>query len=538
MNVTSLPLPTDAQTFDSLVRAAAARWGDRPAFEVDGVRLSFRQLDEQSDRCAAGLLERGIGRGDRICVVSYNCVESLLVWVAAAKIGALWGPLNASLEGDDLRLTIDRLDPQLIVADASTKEALDAVWDELAGDPDAYLAGGSNAVDGRWMSFGELIRTDGVCPPSENAPGDPLMVIYSGGTTGLPKGIVLPHFNMPAAGLRYGNAWAPRSDDIHFTTNQLYHQSTQHLSIVATLMWGVFTVLDRRFSLSAYWRRVRETRATLIDPIGTMVTLLVQQPPSDQDRQHHVRKTWNASSTLPAHVIDAFVDRFGIPMLGTYGLTDGGGGFMANNPLGPDHRPGSNGKGWDQFEFSIVDEHDRPLPTGEVGQIVSRPLMANTMALGYLGQAETTVGTWRNLWLHTGDLGRMDDDGYLYLLGRQAFWLRRRGENISAYEVEHVVSGCPGVAEVCVVGVPSELNEEDVKAFVIVEEGVEVTPGQIVDWCEGRITAFKIPRFVEFVGEFPRSASKREIEREKLKARPNTAAWDRLADAQGRATPR
>jgi crotonobetaine/carnitine-CoA ligase len=300
-------------------------------------------------------------------------------------------------------------------------------------------------------------------------------------------------------------------------------------------------VLDRRFSLSAYWRRVRETRATLIDPIGTMVTLLVQQPASELDRDHHVRLTWNASCTLPIHILEEFRSRFGMPMLGTYGLTEGGGGFMANNPVGPGHREGANGKGWDQFEFAIVDEQDRVLPPGEIGEIVSRPLLANTMALGYLGQAETTVATWRNLWMHTGDVGRMDADGYLYLLGRQAFWLRRRGENISAYEVEQVLSTCPGVAEVCVVGVPSELNEEDVKAFVIIDGTAEVTPQQLVDWCAGKLTAFKIPRFVEFVDDFPRSASKREIEREKLRARPNDAAWDAGDEsrsfAAGRATP-
>jgi crotonobetaine/carnitine-CoA ligase len=210
-----------------------------------------------------------------------------------------------------------------------------------------------------------------------------------------------------------------------------------------------------------------------------------------------------------------------------FGGTEIGGSAVVNSPIGTPHRQGTCGRANGWCELEIHDENDVALPPGTVGQIVVRPTIPFSMMNGYHNAPARTVECWRNLWFHTGDLGSLDEKGYLNFVGRQAHWLRRRSENISAYEVESVIATHPGVREVVVVGVPSELGEDEVKAFVLSIPEEQPEPEAIVAWCEQRLARFKVPRFIEFVADFPRSAAKQEIERHHLKAMANDKAWDR-----------
>ena len=191
------------------------------------------------------------------------------------------------------------------------------------------------------------------------------------------------------------------------------------------------------------------------------------------------------------------------------------------------YAPGSNGKPHGWVEIRIVDDNDLPVAANEAGQILLRPLFPHLGMIGYHNAPAKTLESMRDLWLHTGDLGRVDENGNLYFQGRKAHWLRRRGENISAYEIEAILGRHSAIAEVVVVGVPADVGEDDIKAFIILNEGAKADPANIVDWCAGRIAAFKVPRYFEFVADFPRSITKREIERSVLKKMSNERAWDR-----------
>jgi len=516
-------VPVEWETLPALVAARAAQHGDAPRLTVAGRAMSYRELDVESSLVAANLHRLGVRRGDRVACFLRNAPEHLLTWVAAGKLGAIWVPLNAGLVGEDLVHTLTNATPAVLVVDEELVDRVEAVGDCL---PSMRVF--QTGEGGRRPPFAELLEPGHLLPLVELSGGDPAVIIYTGGTTGLPKGALLPHFAWIAAGMRYVEAFETRSDDVHYSILTLFHVGGLMLGVVGPMVADIPTVIDRRFSGSNFWARARETGATIVDLIGTMITVLTEPPEGPADRDHRVRVSLGVVGQIPPAVSERFVERFGVGFVNVYSLTETGGVLIVNNRL-DSPKPRANGltHGW--AEVAILDDDDQPLPPNAVGQIALRPRYPHIFMSGYFNAPERTLECLSNLWLHTGDLGCLDEDGFLYFTGRQAHWLRRRGENISAYEVESVLSRCPGVREAVVVGVPSEKGEEEVKAFIIRDPALALAPADLAAWCEGRIAAFKIPRFVAFVDEFPRSVTKREVERHKLRALPGDGVWDREA---------
>ena len=512
-------------TVNELLAARARQHGDAERIEIDGRAISFRACEERAATIAANLHKLGVGRGDRVSSFMLNSIEQLLVWFATNRIGAVWVPLNAGLVGEDLQHTLADARPRLIVVDEELAPRLENL--PAAQGLPVYVAGKPAGNGGR--AFAELLADAAPVPAADLGPGDPSVIIYTGGTTGLPKGVVLPHFALIAAGYRYMDAFGVTPSDRQFSVLTMYHGGGLGFGLMGPMVADIPTFVAKRFSASTFWTRVRETGATLVDLIGTMLTALMEQPESPLDREHGVRISLGGIAQLPAHIPDAFSARFGVPLLRIYALTEAGAILTFSNRVEGSPSPLANGAAWGWAEARIVDEHDVPLPAGKVGQITLRPLVPHIFMSGYYNNPAHSIAVFANQWLHTGDLGFLDEHGFLNFTGREAHWMRRRGENISAYEIETILSQYPGLREVIAVGVPSEKGEEDVKLFMIKTDGVDIDPADIARWCEGRMAAFKIPRFYEFVDDFPRSTTKREPERQKLKARPNESVWDREA---------
>jgi crotonobetaine/carnitine-CoA ligase len=509
--------PAPYVSVTALIRDKARRFGDRVFATIDGRDLTYREIDNISNHVAANLARLGIGPNDCVASLLGNCAEQVFGWFGTNKAGAIWAPLNAGLAGADLAHTLANSGARLLITDAEGVA-------KSAALPAALRAAVRLCPIGS-EDFAALLRPAGEPPDIVNRAGDPAMVLYTGGTTGLPKGVVLPHFAIVASGYRYGETLMATEADRHYTTLPMFHASGAELGIVGPLVNNMTVVMDRRFSASDYWRRVIAAGATIIDPISTMMSALVQQPPSPLDRQHKVRITTGVNAQIPPSVPEAFTRRFGIPIVEIYGSSETGGAMATGNRL-DSAVPGSVGKphGWSQI--AVVDENDNEVPPGVQGDIVLRPTVPFTFMLGYHNDPEATRKAWRNLWFHSGDFGKMDADGNLFFMGRQAHWLRRRGENISAYEIEAVLSRHPGVREAIVTGFPSELGEEDVKAWII-PEGVPPAELDLIRWCLTSLAAFKVPRFIAFVTDFPRSATKREVERAKVREWDGAGHWDR-----------
>jgi crotonobetaine/carnitine-CoA ligase len=514
-----LPVMPPWSTIGELVRGRAKSQPDQVNIVIDGKALSYRQLDERSDRVAAHLHASGVRKGQRVACLMYNCVEQFLVWIATVKLGAIWVPLNVSLIGADLAYTIEDCDPAALFVDEDNEA-------KLAEIPDRKLmVKVGRQTDARFTPFEHLLSDIPAHEECEVAGTDPAVIIYTGGTTGMPKGVVLPHFAWIAAGMRYCEALHVRSDDRHYSVLTMFHIGGLMAGLIGPITAGIPTTLDRWFSASAFWSRVGETKATIIDPIGTMLAVLAKAEPHAAERDHDVRVMLGAFGQLPPATIARYAQRFRLSFLNLYSLTEAGGLIIVNNP--PDSpRPHSNGRSSRWVEIMVADDRGAPMPAGIHGEILLRPRIPNTFMSGYHNNPQRTVEVFRNLWLHTGDVGYLDEEGYLYFTGRQAHFLRRRGENISAHEVEALIQDYPGIAEVAIVGVLSEFGDDDVKAFIIPEQGQEIDPAALFHWCRERMSYFKLPRYIECVDEFPRSATKREVERHKLKARSNDAAWD------------
>lgn len=504
------------QTIAELLRARGRDRAADLAVNVAGRSLSYGEVDRLSDRVGANLAARGVGKGDRVSSFAYNSIEQLLVWFGCMKIGAIWVPLNVSLIGGDLRYALDDAAPRVVVVDQETRAKLNVV---VAPRDDFAIF----EIDG--VSFDLLLDKNASLPEVELNGSESAVIMYTGGTTGMPKGVELPHLAWIAAGYRYCEAFDIAPTDVHYSVLSLFHNGGLMIGCIGPFVAGIPTYIERWFSVSRFWTRVRQTGATVIDPIGTMVTLLCQQAPSPDDRNHRVRVSLGVLNQVPENIAKEFQSRFGLGIVNVYSLSESGGTLIVYNKR-DSPKPQSNGKGWHWCDLLVVDRNDNPLPPGAVGEICLRPKRPFTFMLGYYNQPEKTVECWRNLWLHTGDLGFLDEEGYLFFTGRQVHWLRTRGENVSAYEVEAVLSQYEGVQEAVVVGVPCPLGEEDVKTFLVLKPGTTLDPAALLEWCSGQLAAFKLPRFVEIVTELPRSAAKREVERHKLKALPHTNAFD------------
>ena len=506
----------------SMLAGIASQTGDDCGVTVDGAFLSYRALQTEAQRFAGGLSARGLRREDRVCVLMQNRIEVLVTWFGTMVAGGVWVPLNTGLLGDDLHHTLKDAEPVFIVADEEGARKIIASGVAVAQDQ-RFVCG--EAVEG-FAPYAQLANGSGHPPSLTFAPSDPAVIIYTGGTTGLPKGVVLPHFAMLCGGLRYAEAFEATPKDRHFSVSPLFHAGGLTIAVLGPMMARMSTTVDRTFSLSNYWRRVREARATLINPIGVILTLLCREPESEEDRQHCVRASLGVTGQLPDGVPAAFSRRFGIEIVNIYSLSEASGALIVANRLGSE-KPETNGKGWHWADVAILDKVGNTLPPGALGEITLRPRIPHTFMLGYHNNQRKTLETFANLWLHTGDLGRLDEDGWLTFVGREAHWLRRRGENISCFEVESIITQHPDLEEIAIVGVPSEIGEEDVKAFVVAKSGAEIEAAAFVRWCAARMAPFKVPRFVEFLDALPRSAAKKEVERHVLRAMPNDCAWDR-----------
>ncbi|NLS68177.1 O-succinylbenzoate-CoA ligase [Bradyrhizobium brasilense] len=507
-----------------LLQARALQHADAPLVDVAGTITSWGELNRAADRMASALATAGVGPGDRVCSMMDGRVEQLVVWFATNKLGAVWVPLNTGLVGDDLHYTVRDAAPKTLFVEAESAPRFHD-WPADAPLPAARICADASPRFERWSSFTNV--TGGV-RPARVGPKDPGVIIYTGGTTGRPKGVVMPHFAFLAAGYRYRDAFDVRPDDHQYSVLPLFHVGGTMLGIMGPLVTDIPTTLERRFSATRFWQRARERGATLIDPVGTMVTVLTRQSADAADRDHRVRASVGVTGQVPPDVAPEFSRRFGIELVNLYSLTEAG-GVLITYTKPSSKRPDAHGEPGRWADFRVVDDMDQECAVGTTGEIVLRPRVPYTFMLRYHNDPPRTLECWSNLWLHTGDLGRVDEDGFLHFVGRQAHWLRCRGENVSAYEVEATVSACPDVAEAAVVGVPAELGEEDVKVFVVPASGAAQDPAALIAWCAARLARFKVPRYVEYIQSLPRSAAKQEVERHKLRALPNDGAWDARA---------
>jgi len=507
----------------SVIRTAVAEDPDRELLRIGGESFTRQQTLDQVERVARGLKELGIDPGDRVGVMCDNRPETLFTWLGVNAARAIDVPFNAEARGRLLDYFVQDAGPRVLVG---TEDYLQVLADAITDAPELVVcigeASGRPFGDrARQVGFDELVALGAGSSVELPAPqaGDIATIMYTSGTTGPSKGVMLPQRYYPAQGEHAANLMGVGSDDVVLCVQPLFHIDARAF-LVTTWVAGGVVAIGRRFSVSTFWDQVREHDATIFSTIGTMLWMLFKQEPRPDDGDLPARLA--ICSSTPREILHDFEKRFGVDLIEAYGMTECV--LITSAPAG-DTVPGRIGRGIPELDVQLVDESDAPVAAGEVGELVYRPREPFAMMQGYWGKPEATLETWRNLWFHTGDLVREHPDGLEYI-GRRKDSIRRRGENVSAWEVEEAVAANPKVLEVAAIGVPSEVGEEDVAVLVVTVPGQDLAPEELVEFVAKDLPRFAVPRYVELVDSLPKTPSER-IEKAKVRERGITAAaWD------------
>ena len=512
--------PAHGDAIPSLLASRRAAGPDRPALLFEQRIWTYAEIDVASSRLARVLSERGARRGECLALVSLNSDLSLLVFLAAAKLGALFVPLNPSLTDGELGHVLRHCRATAVVVQEADQTRVEQIARSLDPAPGLFSL---DEIDPQRLRGPAPGGGDGVgAAPVQ--PDDPAVVIYTSGTTGFPKGVVHSHRNFVWAGEAFVERMHLQPSDRLLTVLPFFHINALFYSWGGALAAGGSLATASRFSASQLWRLAVETGATEFNILAAVGNILTKRPRTEFDPRHRIRKVYGGP--IPAGVYRVFQEEFGVPILiEGYGMSEIPG--ACNNPFNGPHKIGSIGQpahhprfGGPFVQMRVVDDEGREVPPGETGELVVKtPILMK----GYLHDPEQTRASVRDGWFSTGDLVRRDEDGYYYFVARKRDIIRRRGENISGAELDRILSEHPAILEAASIGVPSELGEEEILAVLVARTQPPPSPEEIVDWCQGRMAAMKIPRFVVFVDELPHSASQR-VAKFRLKQDPSLLA--------------
>lgn len=519
--------PTE-RVLGRVLEEQAATHGDRVFLDFKGeIKVSYRQLNETATRFANGFLESGIGKDTKVAVMLPNGPEYLYCWLGLAKIGAVMVPVNTAHKGELLRYIIDQSDAAAIITDGALLGRIRDIENDLGKVKQIFVHRWDSGVEPgaiKTGSLADLAEASAESPRVDVKHSDPMTILFTSGTTGPSKGVVMSHHYYYYAARTIGRGMGDGPDDVLYTCLPLFHVNAQVCTVLAALLFDARVALYEHFSASTFWDEIRRSRATVFLALGAMGNILSKAPPRSDDRDNNVRL---ALIVPPPEDLEGFEKRFGLRVVyETFGMTEG---IVAPPAIAEPRRPGCCGRPAEDTDVRIVDDDDLPLGPRQTGEIVMRPREPYAMMSGYYNMPEETLRAFRNLWFHTGDLGYMDEDGFLYFVGRKKEAIRRRGENISAFEVERIVNQHPSVLESAAVAVPSELGEDDVKIVVVLRAGERLRPEELIRFCEERMAYFMVPRYVEFRDTLPKTPTQR-VEKYKLQAEGNgPGTWDREA---------
>lgn len=519
---------TGVETFRSIVEYRAKQYGDKRFARFVNDDLTYAEFNQLGNKVANFINELGLKKEETCAVMLPNSKEFLVTWLGLAKLGVIEVPINTAYKGELLTYLLNTAKCKAIVVSSEWLDRIFTIEKELVYLQHVIVVGEdykestlSNRL--RVYSFHKLIDHATNEPVHVNvSPTDPSVILFTSGTTGPSKGVVLSHranFSVAKTACELMNY---DETDRLYTVFPLYHVNARYTTVLVALLVGCDCVIHNRFSASKFWDICREEGITAFNFMGSMLTILMKQKRRPDDPENPVKKAYGAPT--PLEIYEEFQERFGVLISEVYGSTELG--TVAANPA-KSFRKGACGKIVPIYECEIHDEHGNPCPPGVSGEIVVRPKKPDIMFSEYYGNPEATVKAWRNLWFHTGDVGKMDEDGYLYFIDRKKDVVRRRGENISSYEIERIINKHPSVFDSAIIGVPSELTEEEVMVVIVLKEGAVLKPEELLDYCQEHMPYYAVPRYVRIIKEFPRTPSQR-IEKYKLRQMGVTKdTWDR-----------
>ncbi len=498
--------------------------GSQTLAVVDGRPVSYAELVDGAARVTGGLRELGIEQGDRVAVMMATRAEFLFAWFGILGSGAIEVPIHDAARGPGIAYILETTGARALIVDDEHVEYAAPYIAGIETLERVIVVGDAPELAKPASDFGELLA-HAPAAFAELAPHEPASILFTGGTTGPPKGVVLSHNHNLNVARGAVERFDYTEDDVLYSVFPLFHANAKYMSVLTAMVVGASLVIDRRFSASRFWEICRTHGITAFNGQGEMLRILLKQEQSEADTSNTVRMVIGAAAST--ELVHQFEERFDVAVLDVYGMTETG---PITAITWDRRRAGSCGPPVPWYDVRVVDDHDNDVAAGEIGEIVVRPARNHVMMEGYWNNPEATVRAIRNLWFHTGDLARRDEDGFLWFVERGTDSIRRRGENVSAWEVERVLADHPELLEAAVFGVPSELGGQEVMVAVVPRPGLEITPEGLLDYCTGKMPHFAVPRYVRFMDKLPRSHAQRVLKQE-LKAAGAGApgVWDREA---------
>lgn len=490
-----------------LARRAMATPG-RIALRCEDETLTYRELDERVARAACGFDSLGVRSGDPVCALLETSSDCVVTWLALCRIGAIEVPINTGFRGAALAHALRLTGAQYLVLDAEHAESVQAVRESVPSLRHVVLRGSRRAADrlsGLSITpFEQLLQTRSTAAIVRSDPSETAMLVFTSGSTGPSKACALPHGYTLRQPEIFCEQLGIRADDVLYAPFPLFHVDGAIFTVAAAFACGGTAALARKFSVLGFWPDCRRHGATVFDFMGATLALLYKQPPSVSDRSHSVRIGWG----VPAPPFAAeFEQRFGLEVVEVYGLSDAG--VVLYNRPGEPRRPGSCGRPVASFDVRIEDDCSRELGADEVGELMVRPREPHIILTGYYGDAQASADAFRDGWFRTGDLMRRDCEGFHYFVGRLKDVIRRRGENISAFDLEQVLLAHPDIVEAAAYGVPSELTEEDVMVTIVRRPASSLTETDVHNWAAAHLASHMWPRYVRLADAVPRTPTEK-----------------------------
>jgi carnitine-CoA ligase len=495
-----------------LLEMRAKQMPSKPFLRYRNETFTYRQMDENANRVARLLLAHGGGRGKGLGIFMRNSPRFLDLFFGAQKIGMYLVPINPELKGDGLAYLINHSDISYLALDAELLDSIRGMMNRLEQVKNYIVDDVEKEAEGIDLPKEAILLSGAYGLPPDNPgvgynPDDICLIIYTSGTTGPPKGVVYRYRSSSVKRLMFFAYVLLKEDDVYFTCLPLCHGNALFITTSMTMAKGATMALSRKFSASRFWDEVRSYNTTVFNTIGSIIPILMKQPEKQADRQNRVRFVFSAA--CPTDMWEPFEKRFGVTLYEGYGAVDGGGKGIMNLGTGP---VGAMGKPTSSKSIKIVDENDRPVPPGVPGELAFA-VQKRRRVVEYYKNDQASENKTKNGWLYTGDLVRQDENGFVYFVGRNTESMRRGGENVSAYEVEHAIMGHPAVEDVAVYAVPSEMSEDEIMAAVKLVEGKSLTAAELRSFLADRLAKYAIPRYIRFVSDFPKTTSHRIIKR-------------------------
>lgn len=513
------------RTIGQLLKERAERYGSREFMRYQDKVYSFTEIDQESDQVAAGLQKIGVVKGDKVAIILSNRPEYLFSWFGLSKLGAVEVPINTAHLGELLTYMLNQSDSRMIIVEETFVERLQPILKLLPkvekvivlGDEKGRLAGKETST------FAQLISNDGSFVTPQVSWADPFVIMYTSGTTGPSKGALMPHNYALLMGEICAQAAGYSEDDCLYNALPLFHGNAQLLSTMAALVSGAKMVLAPKFSASKFWADIARYGCTSFNYIGAILSILWSAEPHENDADNPLRIMFGAGA--PMDMFEKIEQRFGVTLIEGYGMSEIGVPLL-NSYL--DRVPGTCGKCLPGYHLKIVDDDGYEVAAGTPGELLIRVDAPYSILLEYYNMPNSTVEAWRDLWFHTGDYLYCDEQGYYHFVDRKKDALRRRGENISSYEVEKVVNSHPAVSESAAVAAKSELGEDEVLVCLTLKENADsLQPEELISFCEERMAYFMVPRYLRFLKSMPKTPTQR-IQKYQLRQEGITPdTWDR-----------